>query len=277
MREGALLHSVFMATARGTLRLLNLGAATLGWVAAASLHERFVPEAERQQVFQHYMRRWGSSLVCASGGDVQLVPGCRVPPQQKARLVVANHRSPFDIGVLLSLFGGHALSRADLASWPVLGLAARRAGTIFVDRDSSASGASALRSIRRKLQEGASILVFPEGGTFEGDEVRPFKPGAFAALRGLDVEVVPVGLAYDPGAEFVDETFVQHVVRVTSRPVTHCCVNVGAPLRASGRAQDLATSLQEEVQRLVSGARAEWKRTHGSAPSPSARKVTVVR
>lgn len=251
------------ASIRGTFRLLNLGAATLGWVAAASLHQRFVPVPQREQVFQRYMRRWGSSLVRATGGQVELVPGCSVPLQHKPRLVVANHRSPFDIGVLLSLFGGHALSRADLADWPVLGLAARRAGTIFVDRDSGASGASALRAIRRRLSAGASILVFPEGATFEGDTVRPFKAGAFAALRGLDVDIVPVGLAYDPGVEFVEETFVQHVVRVAARPVTHCVVNIGAPLPAQGRAQELATTLEREVQRLVTGARAQWQRVHG--------------
>src|ERR1700712_4228367 len=111
-----------MASVRGSVRLLNLGAATFGWVAAATLHQRFVPEPEREQVFQRYMRRWGSSLVRATGGQVELAPGSRVPPQHKGRLVVANHRSPFDIGVLLSLFGGHALSRPDLANWPGLGL-----------------------------------------------------------------------------------------------------------------------------------------------------------
>lgn len=205
------------------------------------------------------MKRWGSSLVRATGGRVYLVPGCEPPRERRARLVVANHRSPFDIGVLLSLFGGHALSRADLASWPVLGLAARRAGTIFVDREDGASRAAALRTIRRRLAAGASVLVFPEGATFEGDEVRAFQAGAFAALRGLDVELVPVGLAYDPGAEFVEESFVRHVVRVAGRPVTRCVVNIGTARPASGRPQELATTLQREVQELVAQARLHWQ------------------
>ncbi|MET0343316.1 MAG: lysophospholipid acyltransferase family protein [Polyangiales bacterium] len=247
------------AHARGSVRLAHLGAATLGWVAAASFHQAVAPTADGPLIFQRYMRRWARSLVHATGGRVTLAPGSEVPPQQRARLVVANHRSPFDIGVLLALFGGHALSRADLADWPVIGLAARRAGTIFVDRASERSGASALRAIRRKLQDGASVLVFPEGGTFEGDEVRPFKPGALAALRGLDVDIVPVGLAYDPGAEFLEESFVAHVVRVAGRPVTRCVVSIGAPRIASGRPQALAETLQAEVQALVADARAHWR------------------
>ena len=245
-------------SARSTLRLINLGAATLGWVALATAHQALVPPAQRTATFQRYLRRWGSSLVHATGGVVQLVPGCAAPPQTKPRLIVANHRSPFDIGVLLSLFGGHALSRADLASWPVIGLAARRAGTIFVDRESGASGASALRAIRRRLSEGASILVFPEGATFAGDEVRPFKPGAFAALRGLGAEIVPVGLVYDPGVEFVEESFVHHVLRVAARPRTRCVVNIGETIPAEGRAQGLAEVTHAAVQQLVAGAREQW-------------------
>jgi lyso-ornithine lipid O-acyltransferase len=247
-----------LSTARGTFRLLNLGSATLGWVALASAHQAAVPVPDRPLVFQRYMKRWARSLVHATGGRVALVPGCSVPAHSGPRLIVANHRSPFDIGVLLSLFGGHALSRADLSHWPVLGLAARRAGTIFVDRDNGASRASALRTIRRRLAEGASILVFPEGGTFEGDEVRPFKAGAFAALRGLGAQIVPVGLAYDPGAEFADETFVEHVVRVAGRKATRCVVNIGTPLLAEGETRALADRTHAQVQALVDDARAHW-------------------
>jgi len=174
-------------------------------------------------------------------------------------LIVSNHRSPFDIGVLLGIFGGHALSRSDLEEWPVLGMAARRAGTIFVDRKSAGSGASAIRAIRQRLRNGASILVFPEGSTFEGDEVQPFKPGAFTALRGLEVEIVPVGLAYDVGAEYVNETFVDHVLRVTKRKRTRCVVHVGTPHLAAGKTAQIAEELQREVQNLVYSARAHWR------------------
>ncbi len=236
----------------------------MAWVAAASVHQSFVPPAARDEVFQRYLRRWGRSLVRATGGRVVLTPDSVVPPQRGPRLVVANHRSPFDIGVLLALFGGHALSRADLAHWPVIGFAARRAGTIFVDRTNEASGANALRAIRKRLREGASILVFPEGGTFQGDEVQPFKPGAFSVARGLDVEIVPVGLAYDPGTEYVEESFVNHVLRVASRPATRCVVAIGTPRTAQGGAHGLAAHLRGEVQALVLGARAHWQLVQNS-------------
>jgi hypothetical protein len=88
--------------------------------------------------------------------------------------------------------------------------------------------------------------------------VRPFRAGAFSALRGLDVQIVPVGLAYDPGSEFVDESFVDHVLRVARRPETRCVVKIGTPRMASGRAQEISAGLHAEVQALVHDARAHW-------------------
>jgi lyso-ornithine lipid O-acyltransferase len=247
---------------RGAVRLVGLGAATLGWLSLASLHEATLPRASRGPVFQSYLKRWAHSLVRATGGQVSLTARSIVPDHVGPRLVVANHRSPFDIGILLSIFGGHALSRADLARWPVLGIAAQRAGTIFVEREKAESGASAIRAIRKRLVTGASILIFPEGSTFPGDEVRPFKPGAFTALRGLDAQVVPVGLAYDPGAEWVDEGFVEHVLRVTSRPQTACVVAVGQPLPLGRNARETAEAAQRAVQELVTDARRVWRQKH---------------
>jgi 1-acyl-sn-glycerol-3-phosphate acyltransferase len=231
----------------------------VGWVGIAAAHQALVPEDERTQVFQHWLRYWARSLVSSCGGEVILTPSSQVLPARGARLVVANHRSPFDIGVLLGLFGGHPLSRADLAQWPVLGMAAKRAGTIFVDREDTSSGAAAIRAIRSRLQAGATILVFPEGHTHAGDEVRPFRGGALSAVRGLDVEIVPVGLAYDPGTEFVEESFVNHVMRVAQRKRTRIVVQVGQSRAPEGKTAALAQALTEDVQNLVDQARAHWR------------------
>jgi 1-acyl-sn-glycerol-3-phosphate acyltransferase len=246
-------------TVRGVTRLLGLSAATLGYASASRLHQALLPAPERPAMFQRYLRRWASSLVHATGGRVSLTPGSVVPQQTGARLVVANHRSLFDIGILLGLFGGHAVSRADVADWPVFGPAATGAGTIYVDRQRADSGAAAIRAIRARLKRGASILVFPEGGTFSGDDVRPFKPGAFVAARQLDVQIVPVGLAYDPGVEWVNEGFVSHVLRVTQRPETRCAVAIGAPQPQAKSARETAERLHDAVEALVDQARQHWR------------------
>lgn len=230
---------------------------TLVQLAAVEAHQRAVREPQRREVFQRHMKAWVRILLKLFGVRLTVQPGHAPPPTAKARLIVSNHRSPVDIAILLSIFGGQVLSRADLANWPILGVAARKAGTIFVDRDASGSGARAIRVIQRCLKDGATVIVFPEGTTFEGDEVRPFRAGAFVGVQYIDLDIVCVGLAYDPGAEFLDETFVAHLKRTAVRPRTRVAVRIGGPIRPGGKAAELADSLQREVQRLVSEARTD--------------------
>jgi 1-acyl-sn-glycerol-3-phosphate acyltransferase len=242
--------------ARGGGRALAMGTFTLGMLGGVTLHQRLTPsEEQRAPVFQRWMKRWAQGLLEIFGFDVTLATP--LPPSAAgARLVVSNHRSPIDILLMLRHFGGVVLSRGDLARWPVLGLAAQRAETIFVDRSDALSGFLAIRQIRERLEQKRTVIVFPEGTTFVGDEVHEFQGGAFAAARGLPVEVVPVGIAYEPGAEFWQETFVTHMTRVAARKRTRVAFAVGAPRPLGGNRKELCESLRAEVQALVHTARA---------------------
>ena len=63
------------------------------------------------------------------------------------------------VGVQYDFHAGALLSRGDLEHWPLLGLAAQKAQTIFVDRDSPKSGLQAIRAIRENLQRGRTFLA----------------------------------------------------------------------------------------------------------------------
>ena len=228
---------------------------TLGMLGGVTLHQRMAGPEGAQPVFQGWMQAWADGLLRIFGMHVTLV---NAPPiaADGPRLVVANHRSPIDILVMLRHFGGVVLSRADLQHWPVLGLAAQRAETIFVDREDTKSGITAIRTIRSRLQQGRTVIVFPEGKTCIGDHVLPFQGGAFTAARGLPVEVVPVGIAYEPGAEFWNETFMHHMQRVAGRPHTRLAVAFGTPQPIAGHRTAIAHAMHDQVQDLVLQARA---------------------
>ncbi|HVI00234.1 MAG TPA: lysophospholipid acyltransferase family protein [Enhygromyxa sp.] len=248
---------------RAKLRVPVRAGGMIGWtsvmLAAVESHKlidrKLAAGQAQEQIFERYMRSWTSGLLRMFAVDLRIV-GELPPAPTGPRMVISNHRSALDIGILLTHFGGSVLSRADLEDWPLLGLAASKAQTIFVDRDSKHSGAQAIRAIREHLQRGRTVSVFPEGTTFPGDEVRPFNAGAFVAARKLDVEYVPVGIAYPPGCEFVEASFVEHVAAVAQRPRTPAVMAVGAPLRLDARAGEVAERLHAEVQALVDRARA---------------------
>jgi 1-acyl-sn-glycerol-3-phosphate acyltransferase len=242
----------------GPLRSGVRAAAMTGWSMAmtqlALIRVRRLPDAERVALVQRLVKHWARGLLAVFGIDQHWL-GVQAPEPHKARLVVANHRSPVDIILMLRRFGGSVLGRHDLESWPVLGWAAREGGTIFVDRQDPHSGVKAIREIRRRLHAGQTVIVFPEGTTHRGDDVLAFQGGAFAAVRGIDAELVPVGIAYEPGSEFVDETFVQHLGRMAQRPKTRVALCVGEPRDARGDREAMAAEMQREVQILVRRAR----------------------
>jgi 1-acyl-sn-glycerol-3-phosphate acyltransferase len=244
--------------ARSAARAAAMGAWTLTLMPVAVPHMRSRPPSTHEKWRRRWVGAWAAGLVRVFGVDLR-VCGDNVPAPMRGRLVVANHRSPLDIIILLEHFGGTVLSRADLRGWPVLGAAAYHGGTIFVDRADERSGVKAIREIRRRLQNGQTVIVFPEGTTHRGDEVRPFVGGAFAAVRGLDAELVPVGLAYEEGAEFVDETFGEHVARVAQRKRTRVGLCVGTPRNAAADRDAMALEMRAEIQALVRQARAAMR------------------
>jgi lyso-ornithine lipid O-acyltransferase len=246
--------------ARRAARIAGFGALTTAMLPGLLAHERLTPQAQREDVRRRWVRTWADSLLRIFGVRAIVrndAEGRAV--SERGRLVVANHRSTADVLLLLRTFGGRMVSRADLAGWPLVGMAARAAGTLFVDRASAASGATAVRTIRSRLMAGDTVIVFPEGTTFPDDEVRPFHTGAFVAAARSAADIVAVGLAYQTGsgAAFVGETFPAHLARMAAASPSRVALCVGAPVATgSSKASSLRDAAHAEVQRLVLEARA---------------------
>lgn len=250
--------------ARASARIAALAGWTGTMVAAEDLRERTVAPDARGDVYDRWYRRWAQGALTILGVDADVDP--EPPRGATGRLVVSNHRSAIDIVLMIATFGGSLLSRADLSRWPIVGPLARKSGTLFVDRGDRASGAAAIRLMRRRLESGGTVIVFPEGTTVSGDDVRPFHGGAFAAARGLDVEILPVGIAYlRPEAAYVDESFGSHVMRVVSLAETKVAACIGAPRAPKGPASELASLSQGDVQALVRAARERLRARNGAA------------
>jgi 1-acyl-sn-glycerol-3-phosphate acyltransferase len=220
---------------------------------------------ERDAIRDAWVRRWSDALLALFAVTIDV--GGEAPRAGRGQLVFANHRSTIDVALLLRTFGGRMVSRADLSGWPIVGAAARSVGTIFVDRASAASGAGTIRAIRDVLKAGGTVCVFPEGTTYDGDEVRPFHAGAFVAALKARAAIVPVGLAYErsSGAAFVDEPFLAHLERMSIAAPSSVSARIGASIDAGrySRAADLAEHARATVAALVAEARAAVDAKHG--------------
>jgi lyso-ornithine lipid O-acyltransferase len=217
------------------------------------------PDDQKDAVREAWVKRWARTLLDLFSVEIDIVGALPSRVPSRGRVVIANHRSTIDVGILLATFGGTMVSRGDLARWPLVGAAARSVGTVFVDRTDAKSGAFTIRAIQKHLEAGRSVGIFPEGTTFEGDEVRPFYAGAFVAAVRAGAEILPVGLAYPraSGAAFVGETFPVHLGRLARSDGTRMAVAVGEPFDVSRRERphEVAARAREAVRSLVSAAR----------------------
>ena len=162
--------------------------------------------------------------------------------------------------MLLRAFGGHMVSRADLARWPLVGPAARAVGTVFVDRSDAVSGAAAVRAIRTRLAQGSTVIVVPGGAPRSPTTTSaPSTPARSSRRSTPGPTSIPVGLAYatGSGAAFVNESFPAHLRRMAAADPSTVAMCIGRSHRdrPKARAARLRDEAHAEVQRLVHEAR----------------------
>ncbi len=203
------------------------------------------PLGERVRIGDEHLRHravrwWSHGLMRVFGFRVVRVG----QPHAGSALVVANHLSWLDIELIHSQRAVEFVAKAEIARWPLVGWLARRAGTIYHRRGSTESLASVAQMMIERLQAGAQVGVFPEGGTTDGSSVRVFHARIFQTAVEAGVPVQPVALRYlrngqpNPAVPFLDgENFFVNFVRLLGEPAMVAEVHFLEPLapHADGR------------------------------------------
>jgi 1-acyl-sn-glycerol-3-phosphate acyltransferase len=141
-------------------------------------------------------RVWGSLLLKILGISVTVEGSERLDPRQ-TYVFAANHRSQFDIFVLLMTlpFDFGWVAKKSLFQIPIFGQALGRLGNVSIDRQSLQDAIKSLNHAAGLVQSGRSMVVFPEGTRATSRELLPFKKGVFImALRGGQ-PIVPVSIS----------------------------------------------------------------------------------
>jgi 1-acyl-sn-glycerol-3-phosphate acyltransferase len=156
----------------------------------------------------------------------------------------ANHGSALDIPILLARLPKdlRVLHKSSLSSVPVLGWSLRFAGHIAIDRRHPFRARRSLMLAARKLREGASLAVFPEGTRSPDALVRPFKRGSFVLAIDAGVPVVPVSL------DGVKRVVPKGIATLRPGKVS---VTIHPPLETRGLEASGALALAEDVRRMV--------------------------
>ncbi len=231
---------------RPYLRLIRVLALTVFHVAgvvAATVFKGWDPSRVAGQA-----KGWAADLVNRLHIDIQMEG--RFPDH--GVLVVSNHRSYLDIVVILSQIESAFLAKTELRKWPVFGYAAMKGNTVFVDRSSRDSRKAARKQILDRLNQGISVVVFPEGTTSAGPGLLALKNGIFDITAEKNIPVVPVAVFYENknAAWIDDDTFVRHFLDIFKTKPLKSHLIIG-PVLTKTNAADLKASCYHFIEQAL--------------------------
>lgn len=178
------------------------------------------------------------------------------PPQ--SGLVVSNHLSYIDIFVFGSAMPCVFVSKAEVRKWPVFGMLATIAGTVYVDRTRRGDTRNANEGIRRALKQGLRVVIFPEGTSSDGSSVLPFYTSLFepAVESGMQITAAHIGYSVEDGevgrdvAYWGEMTFFPHLLNLLSMRRISATVKFSKVPQVFGERKIAAATMREEVVRL---------------------------
>lgn len=174
-------------------------------------------------------------------------------------LLVTNHVSFIDIMLLSAVQPMVFVSKSEVASWPAIGPIAGAAGTLFVERKRRTDVARVNAALRRALDAGLLVTLFPEGTSSDGSSVLPFQPSLLQPAVEAALPVHPGHLSYwgvdqtraDDVAYFGDRDLMPCLIALVNRQTTFGEVHFGEAVDPVNDRKTLAALLHSSVSKLA--------------------------
>lgn len=190
----------FASSVRATLLLASFLALTLPLMPVQWL---LLHTSKRYaRTFPHWYHR----LVCRLLGIRIHVDG--ELPRGRPALIVANHVSWLDIPVLSAVAPVSFVAKSEVGTWPFVSWLAKLQRTVFVDRKRRIDVGRVAGTMRDRLAQGDTLILFAEGTSTDGNRVLPFRsallspafsdrpPGEAAQEGGAEPTVQMLSLVY---------------------------------------------------------------------------------
>lgn len=108
-------------------------------------------------------------------------------------VMIANHQSFVDILVLFRLFAHFKwVSKVEIFRLPFIGWNMALNRYVALRRGDRRSIAAMMQACLDRLDEGSSIMIFPEGTRSVDGRLKPFKAGAFTLAKRARVPILPI-------------------------------------------------------------------------------------
>ena len=173
-------------------------------------------------------------------------------------LLVSNHLSYFDILVLSAVTPAVFVSKADVKNWPLFGWLATLAGTVFIERERRMHVGAVNREIESALNDGALVVIFPEGTSTNGAEILPFRSPLLEPVANAPHEINVGYLHYELGdgdarnevCYWGDHVFFPHLLNLLNKKEVRATARFGKFAKVTNDRKELAHQMREAVLKL---------------------------
>ena len=105
------------------------------------------------------------------------------PLKNAQTFYMCNHLSYLDVPLLGSILPASFVAKSEVEKWPVFGFLSKLQQTEFIERRRTAIADEAAK-IGKTVASGRSLIIFPEGTSSSGYDVKPFKSSLFTLALG---------------------------------------------------------------------------------------------
>jgi len=164
---------------------------------------------------------WGATWAKVTGYLTPMfvkVQGRENIDKKQSYVIVANHQSGYDVFVLYGWLGIDFkwIMKKELRKAPGIGYASHKVGHIFLDRSSARAAIESINEAKRKLVNGTSVVIFPEGTRSGSNAIGSFKKGAFKIAFELELPILPVTIVdtykiYNKGLNLLPGSVEMHI------------------------------------------------------------------
>lgn len=142
-------------------------------------------------------RIWAKFVLIGMGFYYKIERTQKIEPN-KSYMIVANHTSMTDIMLMLAAVKNPFVfvGKQSLARIPLFGFFYKRT-CILVDRNSPKSRMEVFARAQKRINQGLSICIFPEGGVPLDETILldTFKDGAFRLALDHEIPIIPITFA----------------------------------------------------------------------------------
>jgi 1-acyl-sn-glycerol-3-phosphate acyltransferase len=188
------------------------------WIRIKGYKFWYIKKTKGEPAAIEYLKKvgylWSKFTIDIIGIDLEVTGLENIP--KEACVFIGNHSSILDIPILLYKTDRALgfISKKEILKTPIIGYWLRNSKCVPIDRENPRAAIESINKAIKNINEGYSMVIFPEGTRNKEGKVGPFKKGSLRLATKSKAPIVPVSIDRASRAFEDTRTFVPTKIKV---------------------------------------------------------------